>query len=354
VLTGGVDFEHESGVFDDGFSRVSPTRNNLGVYIQDQLAWRERVFITAGVRVERNTASVPADLRATLESLGSSAPAGEVGFGTSANPKLAASLLARRHRDNAALGATRLKASFGTGIKEARLLEAFSPSLFFLGNPALNPERAVSFDAGVSQEFLNRRASVDLTYFDNRFRDQIAFIFDPMTFGPVKLADGTLTNFVNVERSTARGLELAGAVRPVRQLRLAASYTFLRSRLERAQSVLNPELGLPLLRRPRHAGTIEASWVVAAWDVTFDGSLVGRRRDLDPVSGARFDAAGRALINEGYAKLNLSGSYRINRGLRAFARIENLLNQDYQEVLGFPAYRLNFSAGLRVQIGGDK
>jgi outer membrane receptor protein involved in Fe transport len=81
---------------------------------------------------------------------------------------------------------------------------------------------------------------------------------------------------------------------------------------------------------------------------------VGRRRDLDPVSGARFDAAGRAFINEGYAKLNLSGSYRINRGLRAFARIENLLNQDYQEVLGFPAYRLNFSAGLRVQIGGDK
>jgi vitamin B12 transporter len=354
VLTGGVDFEHESGVFDDGFSRVSPTRNNLGVYVQDQLAWRERVFVTAGVRVERNTASVPADLRATLESLGSPAPTGEVGFGTSANPKLAASLLVRRHRDNAALGATRIKASFGTGIKEARLLEAFSPSIFFLGNPALNPERAVSFDAGVSQEFLNRRASVDLTYFDNRFRDQIAFIFDPMTFGPVKLADGTLTNFVNVERSTARGLELAGAVRPVRQLRLAASYTFLRSRLERAQSVLNPELGLPLLRRPRHAGTIEASWVVERWDVTLDGSLVGRRRDLDPVSGARFDATGRPLFNEGYAKLNLAGSYRINRELRVFARIENLLNQDYQEVLGFPAYRLNFSAGLRVQIGGDK
>ncbi|MEN3331022.1 MAG: vitamin transporter [Blastocatellia bacterium] len=354
VLTGGVDFEHETGVFDDGFSRVSPTRNNLGVYVQDQLAWRERVFVTAGVRVEHNTASVPADLRAALESLGSNAPAGEIGFGTSANPKLAASLLVRRHRENAALGATRIKASFGTGIKEPRLLEAFSPSIFFLGNPALNPERAVSFDAGVSQEFFNRRASLDVTYFDNRFHDQIAFIFDPLTFGPVKLADGTLTNFVNVERSTARGFELAGAARPVRQLRLAASYTFLRSRLERAQSVLNPELGLPLLRRPRHAGTIEASWVTAAWDVTLDGSLVGRRRDIDPVTGARFDASGRAFSNDGYAKLNLSGSYRINRALRAFARIENLLNQDYQEVLGYPAYRLNFSAGLRVQIGGGR
>jgi outer membrane cobalamin receptor len=352
VLTGGVDFEHESGVFDDGFSRVSPTRDNLGVYVQDQFAWRERLFVTAGVRVERNTASLPADLRAMLTSLGSTVPTGDVGFGTSANPKLAASALVRRHRENAAFGATRIKASFGTGIKEPRLLEAFSPSIFFLGNPALDAERAISYDAGVSQEFWNRRVSVEATYFDNRFRNQIAFIFDPATFGPVRLDDGTLTNFVNVERSTARGLELAGAARPVRQLRLAASYTFLRSRLERAESVLNPELGLPLLRRPRHAGTIEASWVADRWDVSLDGSFIGRRRDIDPISGARFDAAGQAIYNEGYAKLNLAGSYRIASGLRTFARVENLLNQDYQEVLGFPAYRLNFSAGLRVQIGG--
>ena len=231
------------------------------------------------------------------------------------------------------------------------MLEAFSPSFFFVGNPALNPERAISYDLGVSQEFWNRRASVEATFFDNRFRDQIAFIFDPLTFGPVRLSDGTLTNFVNVERSTARGLELAGAARLVRQLRLAASYTFLRSRLERAESVLNPELGLPLLRRPRHAGTMEASWVADRWDVTLDGSLIGRRRDIDPISGTRFDVTGRTIYNEGYTKLNLAGSYRITGGLRAFARVENLLNQEYQEVLGFPAYRLNFSAGLRVQIG---
>jgi vitamin B12 transporter len=353
VLTGGVDFEHETGVFDDGLSRVSPSRNNLGVYLQDQLAWRERLFVTAGVRVERNTASVPADLRAALASLGATAPSGEVGFGTSANPRLAVAWLARRHRESVAVGATRLKASFGTGIKEARLIEAFSPSLFFLGNPALNPERAVSFDVGVSQEFWHRRASVDLTYFDNRFRDQIAFIFDPLTFGPVRLSNGTLTNFVNVERSSARGLELIGAMQPRRQLRLAASYTFLRSRLERAEDVLNPELGLPLVRRPRHAGTMEASWTADRWDVTLAGSLVGRRRDIDPVTGARFDAAGRAIYNDGYAKLNLSGSFRLNRWFRAFARVENLLNQDYQEVFGYPAYRLNFSAGLRMRVGGD-
>ena len=47
-------------------------------------------------------------------------------------------------------------------------------------------------------------------------------------------------------------------------------------------------------------------------------------------------------------------SYRLNLRASVFARIENLLNQNYQEVLGYPAYRLNFSAGLRVRIGGEK
>jgi outer membrane cobalamin receptor len=353
LLTGGVDFEHESAVFDDGFSRVSPVRNNLGVYLQDQAAFRERLFLTGGIRVERNTSTVPEDLRAALIALGSTAPSGEVGFGVSANPKIAAAFIARTHRGADAVGMTRLKASFGTGIKEPRLDEAFSPSIFFLGNPKADPERAISFDAGVTQEFFNRRGSVDLTYFDSRFRDQIAFLFDPVTFGPISLPDGTLTNFVNVERASARGIELTAAARPLLQLRIAGSYTLLRSKTERAANALSPEVGLVLLRRPRHSGSLEASWVGQRYDFAVDGSFVGRRRDLHPVTGARF-IAGRPIFNDGYAKLNAAGSFHAGRFITLFARAENLLNQDYQEILGFPAYRFNFSAGLRVRVGGAR
>lgn len=353
LLTGGVDFEHESAVFDDGFSRVSPTRNNLGIYVQDQAAFRERLFLTAGVRVERNTSTVPEDLRAALIALGSTAPSGEVGFGLSANPRVAAAFIARTHRNGDAIGMTRLKASFGTGIKEPRLDEAFSPSIFFLGNPKADPERATSFDVGITQEFFNRRGNVDVTYFDARFRDQIAFLFDPVTFGPINLPDGTLTNFVNVERASARGVELTAAARPMLQFRIGGSYTFLRSKTERAANALSPEVGLALLRRPRHAGSVEASWVRERYDVAVDGSFVGKRRDLDAVSGARF-IGGRPIFNDGYVKLNAAGSYHAGRFVTLFARAENLLNQDYQEILGFPAYRFNFSAGLRVRVGGAR
>lgn len=355
VITAGADFEHESAVFTDDFSgRVSPTRNNLGLYLQDQSSWRERLYVTAGVRVERNTATVPSDLRSVLATLGSSAPAGDVGFGLTANPNVALLVVARSHKDAAAIGATKLKASFGTGIKEPEMHEAFSPNIFFLGNPGLNPERAISFDAGLVQEFANRRASLELTYFDNRFRDLIIFEFDPITFGPITLPDGRLTNFVNFDRASARGVELIGAAHPVSRLRLAASYTFLSSRLDRSFDPADKEVGLPLLRRPRHSGSLEINWTGQRYDLSLSGSFAGTRRDIDPITGARFDLSGRALLNDGYAKLNAAGSYHASNFVSLFARVENLLNEDYQEVRGYPAYRLNFIAGLRIKFGGGR
>lgn len=350
VLTAGLDFERESAVIVGDFSRSTPDRDNLGFYVQDQFSLRERLFVTAGIRLERNAGNVPADLRRTLELLGSPVPSGDVGFGLAANPKVAVTVLARRHKDSDALGATRLKASYGTGIKEASLDEAFSPSAFFLGNPSLDPERAVSFDLGATQELLNRRVSIEFTYFDNRFRDLIIFTLDPATFGPVTLADGRLTNFINLERASARGIELVTAARPFQKLRFGASYTYLRSRLERGEA-FDLELGLPLVRRPRHSGAFDISWIDRRFDLTLDGSVVGRRRDIDPVSGSRFDLSGRPFFNDGYAKVNLAASYHINGSVTAFTRVENLFNQDYEEILGFPAQRLNFSAGLRVRIG---
>ena len=373
LLTAGADFEHESAVIDSGsdFSRarVSPTRRNLGFYVQDQAAWRERVFLTAGVRIENNTGDVPDDLRTVLESLGSTAPSGNVGFGVAANPKIAVSFVARRHRDNVPAGVTRFKASFGTGIKEPTLDEAFGPSTFALGNPGLDPERTISFDAGFVQEFFSRRLSVDLTYFDNRFRDLIIFE-STAAFEPIRLADGTLTNFINADRASGRGIELSVSARPagaLSRLRLSGSYTFLRSRLDRAAEVLvfppptfegvfvtNPELGLPLLRRPRHSGSFEATWVDQRFDVTVDGSFVGKRRDFIPFPFAKFDSSNNPIFNEGYAKLNTAGAIHLSNSLSFFARVENLLNQNYQEVLGFPAHRLTFSAGLRIRVGGAR
>jgi vitamin B12 transporter len=327
------------------------------------------LYLTAGLRIENNTGEVPADLKSVLESLGSTVPSDDVGFGLTANPKIAVSFVGRREQDGVSIGGTRLKASFATGIKEPTLDEAFGPSIFALGNPSLEPERTISFDAGLVQEFFSRRLSIDLTYFDNRFRDLI--IFDSTALSePIMLPDGTLTNFINADRASGRGLELVVSARPagaLSRLRLSGSYTFLRSRLDQAADVLtfppptfsgvfvpNPELGLQLLRRPTHSGTFDVAWIDERFDLMIDGSLVGKRRDFTPFPFSKFDATGQPIFNDGYAKLNAAGTFRLHHNISLFARIENLLNQDYEEVIGFPAYRLTFSAGLRLRFGGGR
>jgi vitamin B12 transporter len=359
LLSAGVDFDEERAVFDSGFAganRVAPDRRNLGFFVQDQFSFADRLVVNAGLRVEDNRAEVPASLSAILTSLGSASVRGEVGFGTVVVPKVALAFTVHRGTDG--LGATRLRASYGEGIKAPTLVEAFSPSPFFLGNPTLKPERARSFDLGVEQLFWRDRARLEVTFFENRYRDQIAFVGDPATFGgPVKTPAGVLTHFVNNDRARARGVELMAAVRPIRQLSVSGHYTLVASEQTAAADVIDfatlrlvpsKEVGLPLVRRPKHAGALNVAWTTERFDVNLDGFFVGRRRDVDPVTFSRL------VYNEGYAKVDLAGGYRVTPRVTAFARIENLLNQNYQEALGYPAYRLNFSAGMRLRLGGER
>jgi outer membrane cobalamin receptor len=366
-ITAGLEYEEERTVLDSGFtglSRVAPMRTNAGAFIQDQFAYTSRMVINVGVRVENNRAKVPQVLSKALFDIGSRPYDDRVGFGTEVMPKVGALLLLRRAGLQSQKGPTRLRVNYGEGIKAPTMLEAFSQSNLLLGNPELRPERTRSFDIGIEQFFWKDRLRVEGVYFKNRFRDQIAFIGDPTTSGgPVRLADGRMTNFINNDRATARGFEFSVSTRPNRWLRFDGNYTLLNTNLDSASNVFdsatgtlipNPEVGLPLYRRPRHSGSASVAFIGGRFDANLDGVFTGKRRDYDPAFFSRFDAQGRPIYNGGYTKLDLAGSYRLSPLVSLFGRIENLLNQDYEEVLGYPAYRLNFSAGMRFRIGGGK
>ena len=162
---------------------------------------------------------------------------------------------------------------------------------------------------------------------------------------------------------TAEGFEFSVSARPSARLRFDGAYTLLNAKLDAASNVFdsatgtlipNPEIGLPLQRRPRHSGSASVAFIGQRFDANLDGVFIGKRRDYDPAYFSRFDSQGRPIYNGGYSKVDLAGSYRFNSSISFFGRIENLLNQDYEEVLGYPAYRLNFSAGMQFRIGGGK
>ncbi|MCI0724188.1 MAG: TonB-dependent receptor [Acidobacteria bacterium] len=311
VFTFAFEWDRELGAFGDrlfGGLPVQADRDNFGYVFQHQVFWR-RLFFTNGFRVEDNDS-----------------------FGTSVVPRSSVAYLLRQGAS--LLGATKLKFNFGLGIKEPTLLESFSPSPFFLGNPSLAPERTRSFDAGVEQRFWSDRGKLEVNWFDNRFRDLIAFQFDLLTF------TGT---FENIGRSKAKGAEVILELAPGWGLRGVGTYTFLDSQITRSAQPFSAVFreGQPLFRRPRQSGSLRVFWDWKRLTITSSTVFVGKRVDSD--------FAGIGLTsNDGYTKWDLAGHYRSAHQLTYFAGIENLLNQNYMEALGFPALKLTFRAGARV------
>jgi outer membrane cobalamin receptor len=59
-------------------------------------------------------------------------------------------------------------------------------------------------------------------------------------------------------------------------------------------------------------------------------------------------------LSAGYAKVDLSGSYRVHPMLRWFISLENVLNQEYQPAPGFPAIPAAIRTGVTLSVGGDR
>jgi len=100
------------------------------------------------------------------------------------------------------------------------------------------------------------------------------------------------------------------------------------------------------LRRPKHSGSLLLTYLARRWGANLGGSFVGRRPDSDFL-GFNIDHAA------GYARVDVGGWYALNSRITAYVNVENALNKQYQEVVGYPALGANFRAGVRFRIGGE-
>jgi len=311
LLSLGADVERETGELGDRREDLlSPERTNLGFYLQDRAVLWDRVFLTLGGRVEHNDS-----------------------FGTAAVPRAAVSW----HLGTGA-HVTVLRASAGAGIKEPTFYESFGVSYYAHGNPDLAPERSRSFDLGVEQHLLDGRLRLQASLFHQIYRDQVTYtVTDPTTFQG---------SYVNLGKSRARGLEASAEAVPSSWLGLRAEYTYLEGEILESTST-DPvmALGAPLLRRPKH----QASLAVRLGGPRVSGGAhlfyVGRRSDSDFL--------GLGLTeNDSYVRLDARLRVRLHRRLDVFAAGENLLDEDYQEVLGYPALGRSVRVGLRLDTNG--
>ena len=288
----GLEHRREIGENHNTFRAVSETQS---VFFEQQLRFFERLFLTGGFRVEDNSV-----------------------FGTTTTERGSLAFLIKET-------GTRLRGSAGTGFRAPTFNDLFFPGF---GNPDLQPEKSLSYDFGVDQKLWNNRVRLSLTYFQNNFRNLIACC-TPLPTAP-------FGGPFNVGRARSAGIEFTGEVDVLPNLIASLNYTYTDSE--------NLATDRPLPREPRHRWNIGLTWEPIPKLSLFT--------QVHVVS-EQFEQFGE-VYNSGYTRVDIGGTWRILertgwlQKLELTARIQNLLNEGYAEVRGFPALGINALVGLRA------
>ncbi len=342
-LVAGIEYGRErirnTFIADANFTPFLLPRSTFAFFAENRWTPSPRLFVTAGLRVDDfRTHELPADAFGTRPLI----PANSL---TKVNPRIS---LAYMLRDaGSRLGATRLHGSFGTGIRAPNGFE-----LAFTDNPRLKPERSVSFDFGIEQRALSNRAVVDATYFYNRFEDEIVVLGGSLA----NLSSFTSDNLGN---SRAQGLELSFRLQPIRSVQLNGAYTFDATSIlavEGTSVALSPfQVGQPLIRRPKNSGYFNVTWQHRRLALNANAYVRGPVLDIEPNLGTFACVLGMPCFfnDHGYTRASAGFSYRLPKGLEVYGRLNNFLNQKYEESFGFPALRLNFLVGMKLNFPAE-
>jgi outer membrane cobalamin receptor len=326
-VSGGIEWLSESArssfIQADG-AQIPVERRIIGTFGEARWNALERVSVQAGLRGEhitREAFSVSGFSDDTVVSF---------------NPKVSMSWLVSPSLPAAGARAwTRLRGAVGTGIRPPDVFE-----IAFTDNPELKPERSRSIEAGVTQVFATGRLQLDATAFVNRYDDLIVSVGS--------LRDVSRYRTDNVSNAHARGVELGGVWQPRIGMNIRASYTFLDTEILAVDhtSLAPPpyQVGDPLLRRPRHSGNITVQVTRNRWSGFTTLEARGQTLDAEPA----FGPSGGLYQNPGRGVLDAGGSIRLVRGVDVFARVLNLFDHQYEEVLGFPSPGRTGFVGVRV------
>ena len=329
-----------------------------------------RLYATLGVGVEKNAV-----------------------FGLAATPRASLAYYVIRPRASGSLAGTKLKFNYGQGIQEPDIFSA-SNSLFALlsqlpDGPQLISQfhvgpigavRSRSFDAGIEQFFWSGRAKLGVTFFDNHFSDEIEFVSqDGLGLLGVPAQVIAQTPFgasINSLATRSLGAETELELNLGHGFTARSAYTYLDGLVRRSFSsdqlflfpsfnplfptipigAFSPLVGNRPFNRAPHVASVYLGYARHKLALALSGNFVGRRDSstflFDSSFGSTMLLPNRNLA-AAYQKIDVSGSYRLNRYLQIYSAIENLASQHYDPAPGFPALPFNFRSGIKITLGGE-
>jgi iron complex outermembrane receptor protein/vitamin B12 transporter len=364
-------YESERGSDDTVPSILTTERGNYSYSVELAGDLRSRLYYTLGGEVEDNAL-----------------------FGVVATPRASLAYYLLRPRDSRSFSSTKLRASFGKGIKEPSLYQQFN-SLYgllstseensLIAKYGVNPvgaERSRTYDAGIDQELFEGRAKVGLTYFHNQFTDGVEYVPQQglVELGiPSSITDSAAAEFgayVNTLTYRAQGAEAEIEAKITSKLSARGGYSYLDPVVQHSFSsdalapsynpasdfanipigVYSPLRGERPFRLAPHTGYFGLNYEPARWILSLTGTLVSRRDDSDYLSD-KYGGTTLLLPNRdldpAYQRLDLMAGYRVNPRVEIYSSFGNILSQHYSEAFGYPALPFSFRAGIELSFGGE-
>jgi vitamin B12 transporter len=287
-LVYGVDLQTES--MDDGSFDTDTDQD--GYYLEYQGGFNDRFFMTSGVRYDDND-----------------------DFGTHTTYRVSGAYLI-----DMSGGELKLKGTYGTGFRAPSLYEIAYNDGPFAYPPAqgtqLAEEESEGFDLGVSWSNASG-LYLESVYFDQTVSDEI--YFDLVDYSGYLQGSGD---------TQSSGVELVAQAPLVDTLWLTSNYTY---------NETETNSGANRIFRPKHLANLGLTWKPLA-DRLVLGLFVRMSRDAEGLDGESLDD---------YEVVDLTASYNLVDGLDVYGRVENLLDEDYEEVPTYNTSGAAAYAGLR-------
>lgn len=222
-----------------------------------------------------------------------------------------------------------LKGNIGTAFRAPAPLELAADYNLWgthtVGNPDLKPEKSTTYDAGINYS----RASfkTDFTYFYTDFKDKIVNYYDVVR---------AVSTYKNASSATIQGVEfnasydIGAAIGWPVIIEPFTNFTYKFTYTEKNEGVDDTTLTYT----PKWTGAFGLRVGQEKWDARLIANYVAQEKQTDwNPSSATY---GQVIDKGGFAVLSLKGTYRPVKNIELMLSAENLLNNEYEYVLGYP------------------
>lgn len=213
-------------------------------------------------------------------------------------------------------GYVKLMGSYATSYITPNLTQLFGA---FGGNPDLEPEENSTIEGGIEFK-LNEKLRISTVYFDRNETNAIGY---DANFMSINIAD----------EIDANGVEVEATWLPWSTFSVNANYTFTERKGDNA------------IRIPKHKANVSLWYQLCEnTNVSLSYAYTGERFDTD-------FAVNSDIALDPFSLLNFSIRHElIKNKLNVFLNADNLLNEDYRELLGFTTRGRNFRVGLNLNL----